>query len=249
MSIEEEITIYQFGHGVYSVSDILEQFRQLNEGEKRMRLYEIYSLIQQSNPADTDIEQAIASSSLDPTNESCTTLKTQRFQPHMVFLPDGESEKIAELLLHVFKLAYQRSYELEKENPREWWYADFSKPDIVQATLARHRELADEMYNNPSFRFEFVALTKLWYKRKTVREVSEPEPVPEPQTHFDFVTYDEISIEGLATYKRDYDMMYLQNSVTKGLAKQYEVDIDLARRLMLTVIDRHMQETYHTTLL
>ncbi|QDK81809.1 hypothetical protein EXU85_25635 [Spirosoma sp. KCTC 42546] len=119
MSLEEEITIYQFGHGVYSVSDSLERFNQLDEHAKKIWLYELYSLIQLLNPVDADIEQAIVDSSLNPTDTPCISLKARRFRPRLVFLPDGEPEKIAELLLYVFKVAYQRSYALEKENPGE----------------------------------------------------------------------------------------------------------------------------------
>jgi hypothetical protein len=250
MSIEEEITIYQFGHGVYSVNDMLAHVSQLNEHAKRVRLYELYSLIQQSNPVDADIDQAIADSSLNPTDTPCTSLKARRFRHRTVFLPDGESDKLAELLLYVFKIAYQRSYELEKENLSKWWYSDFSKPESVQTILARHQELIDEIYTNPSYRCEFVSLAKLWYKRRTgsQAESSEPEPAPKAQTHVEFLTYDEIITEPVAVYNNRV-LWVLQNSVNKGLAKQYGLNSDQANRLVMAVIDRYMQETYNIGLL
>lgn len=41
-------------------------------------------------------------------------------------LPNNELRKVIILLLSVFKIAYRRRYEQERDNPDKWWYWDLS---------------------------------------------------------------------------------------------------------------------------
>jgi len=41
-------------------------------------------------------------------------------------LPENELNKTFTLFLSLFKIAYQRRYQEEKNNPDKWWYWDLS---------------------------------------------------------------------------------------------------------------------------
>ncbi|MVM38291.1 hypothetical protein GO730_13090 [Spirosoma sp. HMF3257] len=256
MNLEEEIAIYQFGQGIHSDTAILGHFSQLDEDTQKIRLYDLYDLVLPLNPVSSDIEQAIKDSSLTPTDVPCVTLKQRQLRQGIFFLPDGENEQVAELLLYVFKIVYQRAYTLKQENSTDWWYQDLSKPEIVQAIRTRHRELAEEIYMNSSFRSEFACLAKLWYEFIELRKgnVGEPKPdEPEIQTKFNFLTYNDMigkvdTVIGksiaIVEDKLSHGIGVLQGSVRKGLAAQYKLTSEQARLLLVDVIERHMQEVY-----
>ena len=60
MSLEEEIAINQFGQGVRSVADLLDQFTELDENQRRQRFFDLYCHVWRSELVDSDIEQALS---------------------------------------------------------------------------------------------------------------------------------------------------------------------------------------------
>ena len=251
MSLEEEIMIYQFGQGVHSDVAMIEPFSQLDEAEKRGQLINLYYLVRQTKPVDSDIEQALADSSLGATYTPCVILTQGMFRLKLdPGLSEGEHENHYTFLLYLFKTAYQRRFVLEKGNPHKWWFMDLLSPEIVQDILTRHQSLIVDVYDAPSFRSEFISLAKLWYNSKLEKEARYQQPAPVHETHFDFVTYDEIVTNAIEMYdnKTMRSIALLWTSVGKALALRYGLTSEQARRLVLDVIERHIQETYGTGL-
>jgi len=258
MGLEEELAINQFGQGVRSVADLLDEFSQLDEDRKRKRLFFLYCQVWQSKPADSDIEQALTDCSLEATDANYVYLKFHRLKtgfnwvtwiPDTENPPEGGLDKPYELLLHLFKTDYQRRFELEKENPSKWWYWDLSNAEISQGILTKHRERLEEVCNDAGFRSEFTTLAKLWYKSKIEEQSLIEEPSSERQTQFNFITYEEMTVDQLSIGNRYSPAIWLiRNAVENALSKRYQLDPDLARRLTLDVIERHLQETYNSSL-
>jgi hypothetical protein len=57
-------------------------------------------------------------------------------------LPTPELSKVYQLLLYVFKEAYQRRYVSEKSDPNKWWYWDLSNNEKVKEILAGRTSIA-----------------------------------------------------------------------------------------------------------
>lgn len=139
MSLREEVAINQFGQGSCSIKELTHRFAQLDELEKKQQLYDLTFLLIQSNPLDSDIEQAIIDSSLKPTYTPCVVLKAHRMSvglSRVISLPYDELDKAYKLLLHLFKIAYLRRFKEEKGAPDKWWYWDLSNADLVQEILS-----------------------------------------------------------------------------------------------------------------
>lgn len=259
MRLDNEIALYQFAQGVSSDAALLDQFSQLDTAKQRKRFVHFYCRICEYKFVDSEIEQALADCSLDATDVLYRYLNLHRlttgsnviYIPHSANPPGGTLDKAYRLLLHLFKIAYQRRFAVEKEDPANWRYWDLANPEIVQDIRTSHQALMEDIYNNPSFRSEFACLAKLWYEQYVLTwdEPLEPESAPEPQTKFDFVTYDEMveeSNQGSTVTKSFNAIGTIGHSVTKGLAVRYGLDIDKARILMFDVIDRYLRETYNT---
>ena len=257
MSLEEEITINQFGQGVYSVTDLLDQFTRVDEQQRRARFFDLYCLVWESELVDSDVEQALADCSVTATDATYDYLNLHRLRAgskSMLCIPDtsnppeGTLEKPYEVLLHLFKADYQRRFALEKENPTTWWYWDLSDTEIAQGILTRHRELVDEVYATPGFRSEFVSLSKLLHEHMGWPQARSSKPAPEHQNQFNFLTYDEMITEFVQGSKYMRAIALLRNSLEKALSIRYRLNADEARRLTLDVINKHSQETYNTRL-
>lgn len=258
MNLEEEIIINQFGQGVRSVADLLDEFTQLDEDQRRSRFVHFYCQVCDFRLADSDIEQALADCSLKVTDPTYDYLKLHRLKTGLkgiIWIPDtgnppeGGLGKPYELLLRLFKKDFQRRFELEKENPSKWWYWDLSNQEISQGILTSHQKRVEEVYNNPSFRSEFACLAKLWHKNAIENQASYKEPSPEQQTHFTFVTYDQMIANHLHFGNKYFPAIWLiRNAVENALSKRYQLDTDLARRLTQDVIERHLKETFNLTL-
>ena len=139
MKIEHEILINQYGQGVVDIEQVISIFREADNGNKRVLLNEIlYWFIIQSKPKEEDIELAIIASKLKPTYTPCVLLK-KGVEKHtldkIIKLPDSEIEKAYILLLNLFKIAYNRRLEQERNNPEKWWYWDLSDNEKVKTIL------------------------------------------------------------------------------------------------------------------
>ncbi|UFH52828.1 DUF5958 family protein [Spirosoma sp. KNUC1025] len=253
MSLDEEITMFQFGQSIYSQDDLLTRFRQLDENERREQYYKVDFLVEQLKPTHAEMEQATVECSLTESAIPDVVLKHYRKNigiRWMNTLPDNEIELGYRLLLALFKLSYQRHFGLEKENNGNWRYRDLSSATTVQEILTSYRALVEDVYNNSSFRSEFVSIAKLCHAIDQLNQsrMQEPETDLEPQTHVKFVNHADIATDISRVFddKDGYSYAILRRSVEKALARQYELDADLTRRLVSEVIDRHLQETYGT---
>jgi len=135
LTLKDEILINQFGQGIATNEVILDQFLPMDIGEKRIYLKGIIDLILQSKPSDDNIESAIHESKLKTTFTPCVILRkgvrTFNLQK-MADLPDNEMEKVLNLLLTLFKVAYFRRFKEEKNTAAKWWYWDLSDSQNVK---------------------------------------------------------------------------------------------------------------------
>ncbi len=259
MSLEEEIVLNQFGQGVRSVANLLDQFIQLEEAQQRKQFVDLYCQVWEFKLVDADVEQALADCSLKATDliyaylnlhRLTTGLKNVICIPHSANPPEGRLDKAYQLLLYLFKTDYQRRFALEKGNSTNWWYWDLSDSEISQGILTRHRELVDEIYNTPGFWSEFAVIAKRWYDDELLTQTQFQEPAPGSQTHFNFLTYDEVVTESVMLFddKDSRAIGLLRHSLAKALSVRYRLAAEQVNRLIVDVIERHLQETYNTGL-
>ncbi|QJW90216.1 hypothetical protein HNV11_12940 [Spirosoma taeanense] len=253
MELEEEIAIVQFGQGIYSKENLLTRFSQLDEARKMSWLWYIENLLHPLKPTEAEIESLNASTASVNDDAPFLIIRFSGLKKVLrIRTSKGAIDQSYGLLLDLFKMAYQRCYSLESGGLTSWWYQDLSNSETVQQILTRHHELIDEIYNNPGFRSEFASLAKLWYQEHHGRKakLAEPEPVPAVQTHFDFVTYNEMITGFLENtiYKNSRAIWLLSDSLAKALSKQYKLEKEQARRLVWEVVERHLRKTYNTGL-
>ena len=129
MKLEYEILINQFGQDIIDTDWLVSLFDNLCNNDKRTFINGLVTLIIQSRPETGDIEPAILCSRLKPTYTPCVLLKKGVENSNLykiAELPNNELRKVVILLLSVFKIAYRRRYEQERDNPDKWWYWDLS---------------------------------------------------------------------------------------------------------------------------
>lgn len=253
MNLEDEIAIYRFAQGVHSAEEVLSRFDQIDEYEKQMRFMELDGLVWQLKPIDADLDQVIANSLLTDTAISEEVLKAYRSKlgsRRITRLIEGKFDQSYTLLLNLFKTAYQRGFTLG--NPANWRYWDLSNPDVVQDIRTRQQALINEVYAAPSFRSEFTSIAKLWHEHGTSLQTRQkkPDPAPERQTHFHFLSYDEMISESIKVVndKTIHGIRVLLHSMEKALAVRYGLASDDAKRVALAVIERHLRDTYNVGL-
>lgn len=129
LKIEDAILVNKYGQGIIDIYPIIKLFKTFDVEKQRDYLQEIASLILQSKPDKNDIQPAIKESGLKPTCTPCVLLK-KGIENHnikkIITLPDAELEKALKILVSLFKVAYQRRFNEEKNNPGKWWYWDMS---------------------------------------------------------------------------------------------------------------------------
>lgn len=133
MILEYKILFNKYGQGIILPEVLVSNFLEANKDEQKVFFDYLLFLISQSKPQHKDIEEAIESSSLRPTYTPCVLLKKGIDLNNLTRiskLPDNEKLKSFRLLLELFKIAYKRRYESEKNNVNKWWYWDLSDPLI-----------------------------------------------------------------------------------------------------------------------
>lgn len=138
MKLKDEILINQYGQNLVEREMILTKFNPLDINEKEMYLDDLLNLIMQSKPYDSDIEKAIIASNLKSTCTPCVMLRkgvANYLLVKITKLPERELDKSVVLLLELFKIAYQRRFKEEKNNPNKWWYWDLSKEENLESIL------------------------------------------------------------------------------------------------------------------
>ena len=138
MDIKDQILVNKFGQGLISKEVILNHFGLFDSSEKHKFLDELSFLILQSKPINDDIDSSIAESGLKPTFTPCVILqKGVSYQniKKIIELPEMEIDKSFILLIHLFKIAYQRRFFLEKNHPNKWWCWDLSNEETVRTIV------------------------------------------------------------------------------------------------------------------
>lgn len=138
MTRQNEILLNQFGQGLIANEYLIERFMPLVGANKSDFFNHLIFLISQSKPVIDDVEMAIAESKLKSTYTPCVLLrKGVGFQElkKIADLPDSELEKTTTLFLNLFKIAYRRRFELEKNDPDKWWYWDFSDEGNIKKAM------------------------------------------------------------------------------------------------------------------
>lgn len=138
MKREDEIQVNKYGQGLVSGDELKIKFNALDLADKRNMLNDIIYLIMQSKATDKDIQSAIDESKLKPSYTPCVLL-TRGVANHNLIkikeLPENELNKAFTLFLSLFKIAYQRRYQEEKNNPDKWWYWDLSDEKILKLIM------------------------------------------------------------------------------------------------------------------
>ncbi|MFC5410354.1 DUF5958 family protein [Larkinella bovis] len=240
-SLEDEIAIIQFGQDVRSEEELRKRFKALSVDEKRSRLFDLSMLVFSMQPVDSDVAQAIAHSGLDASEAACKQLETEKLRSNrVVLLPESELESGYRLWLHLFKIAYQRTYAREKGNATHWWYRDLADDETGQEILTTHQRLVDEIYANPGFRNEFISIVRL-------RHAAFPDTSTrvEERTTNNFLSYDEVisvSIQSHETQQKHLEAIHLlSDAIRKALRRQYGLAAEQTRRLIEDVIQRYSE--------
>lgn len=138
MKLEDQVLVNQFGQGLIAIDQLKTGFRLLELMTKKKFLNELLFLIMQSKPEEGDIESAIIKSDLKSTFTPCVLLKrgvANHNLEKIINLPEYELTKAFVLLLSLFKIAYERRFNDEKDNPHKWWYWDLSDHEKLEKII------------------------------------------------------------------------------------------------------------------
>lgn len=254
MTLEAEVTLCQFGQGVFSVDDRLDAFTQLDSEQQRSQFVDLYLYVWGLELTEADVEKTLADCPLATTDPLYDYLRLYRIESELDFgvvipqsdsPPGGRLNEAYRVLLYLFRAVYQRLYALEKTTPTHWWYQDFTGIDVAERMLTRHRTLVDEAYHDPGYRSEFKALARLWYKRiiLPMYRTANEDPTNESDR---FLSYDEILTDSMewATNIDDCNLRILRTSLEKAFRRCHSLSRDLANRLVLDVLDKYMLDLY-----
>lgn len=108
----------------------------------------------------------------------------------------------------------------------------------------------EEVYNDPGFRSEFTHIAKLWQSHIVRAEAFRQPSQLDEQSQFDFLSYDQIVNKSLLVQdNRDSCAAgLLRTALERAVAARYQLDEDRARRIVLAVLDRYLQEIYNISL-
>lgn len=138
MKLEEEIIVNKYGQGLISIENLLDTFNANDVQMKRAFLTDMTYLILQSKVKDSDIQSAIEESKLKPTFTPCVLLTkgVATYNLNKILnLPENELNKVLILFSSLFKIGYQRRFNLEKNNPNKWWYWDLSDDKKIKKII------------------------------------------------------------------------------------------------------------------
>lgn len=135
MNIEQKIELNLFGQGLINVEKLKDTFNMFNEEYQRQYLEKLILLIIQSKPLETDLDNAIIQSKIKSTFTPCVILKNGLIKKNFIKvlnLPKNELDKAFIILVYIFKIAYLRKFEIEKNNPTKWWFWDFTEENNLK---------------------------------------------------------------------------------------------------------------------
>ncbi|CCH53363.1 hypothetical protein BN8_02455 [Fibrisoma limi BUZ 3] len=256
MSLEEEITICQFGQGLYAAIHLLELFEQVDELTQYRQLDELCLFLWRIEPDEARVEQALLQETKRvPPPAVVRRMYMSNSKLSRTFqLLEGDTKNRYASLLAVFKTCYQARYAAEKANPANWWYRDLSNPAVVEEILAGHQRLIDELYHHPSYSSEFVCLARLWNDEIAERLAESQQLAPKHTAPYSFVSYDEISelfgngvsmIGDLSSSRNAQARSILTHSLGKALSKQYKLEYADVIRVISEVTRLHLRTRYN----
>jgi hypothetical protein len=163
-----------------------------------------------------------------------------------VNMATSEFKNAFPILLNLFKKAYSKHGNQGEAGTVNWWYWDLSDSDLVERIRTSYQERVNELYNTPGFRSEFTSLARLWHDKHIRSQEKFLEPDSQKQTHFDFISYDDVMDRSLAISvdKISYGIGILLNSLRKAIAKRYELGPDEPVQLVLDVMGKYYQDSY-----
>ncbi|AJH13611.1 DUF5958 family protein [Myroides profundi] len=139
MNKEKEVIVNSYGQSIIGVEVVTELFNK--KDSKRLFLEDLVFLIQQSKPLITDVDAVIKNSGLKETCTPCVMLRKDVKEYNLrniINLPDYELVNVFILFLELFKVAYQRRFLLERNNPNKWWYWDLNRKENVDKIFSEH---------------------------------------------------------------------------------------------------------------
>jgi hypothetical protein len=144
MYLKEDLEINKYAQNLLGEVSLINEFSTFDITAKRSYLNHLTNLILQSKPNVDDIEIAIKESKLKNTYTPCVLLKKGLKYvdfKKIIDLPENELNKALILFLNLFKIAYQRRFQEEKNVPNKWWYWDLSDKknvDKIKTMLGRN---------------------------------------------------------------------------------------------------------------
>lgn len=135
LKISDTISLNRYGQKLIGHEILLSLFSSFELYEKRRYLQEIIALIVQSKPRIEDIDSAIFESKLKTTYTPCVLLKKgvdNHYLNKIAELAEIELDKAFLLLLALFRVAYQRRFEAERNHSHKWWYWDLSDENNIK---------------------------------------------------------------------------------------------------------------------
>ena len=131
MNLDDEISVNQYAQGLINSKVLRNKFDSLNTEQKRGFLTDLIHLIIQSKAINEDIPISISNSGLKQSFTPCVLLSKGVSDENLyriARLPEDELNKVFDLFLSLFAIAYNRRYQEEKNSPNKWWYWDLSNP-------------------------------------------------------------------------------------------------------------------------
>lgn len=143
MELSTELLLNKYGQGIVDIDELIFIFNNCSFQNKKEFLDELLFMIQQSKPLETDVNNAISNSKLRPTYTPCILLKKGVNMSNLtkiINLPENELEKAFILLIELFKIAYNRRFLFERNNPNKWWYWDLTDKSNIDKILEQEKE-------------------------------------------------------------------------------------------------------------
>ena len=114
--------------------------------------------------------------------------------------------------------------------------------------MRTHQELIEEVYNNTSFRSEFMSYAKLRLTLKIEQQSRPKAPAaPNPKgirfiSYNDLLTKPKVESDSPLVAKSKWGITFLYSSLSRALCTAYQLDAEETRRLIFAVADRHEQK-------
>ena len=113
--------------------------------------------------------------------------------------------------------------------------------------MKTHEELVEEVYNNLSFRSEFISYAKLWSSLKTEQQTRLKLPSsPNPggvkfMAYRDLLTKPKVEPDSPFVMKCKRGIAFLYSSLFRALSAAHKLNAEDTRRLIVGVSDRYSQ--------